>query len=192
MYTLCCKLSHLAELAAQEAALAQLKSKWTSVVSRSTRRPHTTQLPPASSQSTPKAKEDPRSSQSSRSSGLSFSAPDTVAPMSNLLSPSSSTSSRLCLDPVREDLYGESASVSGEASSGDSTWTSMLTQAIGPEGMLLNQQALTEGKRFWGKFVETVSAAAGGTVPLDVVPVAKPESVLPASELSSAVPKLDL
>lgn len=118
-------------------------------------------------------------------------ASDTSASAPTLLSPSSSTSSRLSLDPVREDLHGESASGLGDGASGDTTWASILSQAIGPEGLLLNQQALTEGKRFWGKFVETVSAAAGGTVPLDVV-APKTEAAAAVTEPSHGAPKLDL
>jgi hypothetical protein len=149
-----CQRLTSAELAAQETSLAQLKSRWSNIVARSTRLPTTTQHVSSASSSSAR----PPSSSSSASSGNTS--------LATLLeSPESSTRWTL---PSSDDpaLRDESASAGGGGEQGvlQSLLSTASAMSVGAEG-LINPHTLQEGKRFWGQLVKTVSAAAGGTVP---------------------------
>ncbi|ORY30200.1 hypothetical protein BCR39DRAFT_587990 [Naematelia encephala] len=132
------------ELAQQESALATLKSRWTSIVSRS--------RPPAIAPTI--------TSTTSASSSLSHTQDRPV-------SASSSTSSSISSLATLSETGSESNIAPLQSDDGEASGTSfktLLDSAWGQDGVL-SPQTIEGGKRFWGALVRTVGAAAGGTVP---------------------------
>ena len=67
------------------------------------------------------------------------------------------------------------------------TLAGLLQSALGP-----SEEAIEGGKRFWGQLVKTVSAAAGGTVPMPADDTLDHGSPPVPEEGEGVVPKLDL
>jgi len=135
------------DLAQQEASLSQLKSRWTSLMSRQSSTLNLTSPPTASSHV--------RIRPSQTSSGHPLSSSHRARPAS--MSISSSTSSNL------SSLSSNEVDPDTTVSSIDQSIANLLSSIPG-EGIGM-EEALEGGKRFWGNLVKTVSAAAGGTVP---------------------------
>ncbi|WVW78062.1 hypothetical protein I302_100013 [Kwoniella bestiolae CBS 10118] len=142
------------ELLAQENSLAQLKSRWTTIVSRSALSPtqiihytptatptHTTTRPPQSSRRRPVSMISTSTSTSSASS-LSLATIDEPVPLS---------ASALI------------SSTGGLSNTGAAVLSGIISQTEG----YLGTEVVQGGKRFLGNLWKTVGAAAGGTVPVD-------------------------
>lgn len=150
-----------AELAAQEASLAQLKSRWTSLVSANPlTRPHS-QAPHHTTRIRPTAQSGSTSASSTSTRGthrsiqsISLSS-STSSDLSSLSTDSTSTSSRSehLLAPPLPSL--------------DQSIVQLLSNIPLPTEKIYANEAIEGGKRFWGQLVKTVSAAAVGSVPED-------------------------
>ena len=182
------------ELASQEASLAQLKGRWTAIVSRSapsasprinsTRSSRGHPLSGGSARGTPvpgiarptpiesalQALTASTSSTTSPATSSTGGAPSTT-PAPPAMSTSTSASSHLsALHTPTNDLLDPTLTFDGELAltprDSQSLAAFLQTLSLGttPES-LLGQETIEGGKRFWSQLVKTVSAAAGGTVP---------------------------
>ncbi|WWD08272.1 hypothetical protein V865_006383 [Kwoniella europaea PYCC6329] len=141
------------ELLAQENALAQLKSRWTTIVSRSALSP-TQPEPIYQTHHAPTSR--PSQSQSNRRRPVS------------MISTSTSTSSTSSLslatidEPVPLSASALISSTGGLSNTGAAVLSGLISQTEG----YLGPEVVQGGKRFLGNLWKTVGAAAGGTVPL--------------------------
>ncbi|WWD00937.1 hypothetical protein V866_007875 [Kwoniella sp. B9012] len=141
------------ELLTQENALAQLKSRWTTIVSRSALSP-TQPEPIYQTHHTPASR--PSQSQSNRRRPVS------------MISTSTSTSSASSLslatidEPVTLSASALISSTGGLSNTGAAVLSGLISQTEG----YLGPEVVQGGKRFLGNLWKTVGAAAGGTVPL--------------------------
>ncbi|WWC68248.1 uncharacterized protein I206_102171 [Kwoniella pini CBS 10737] len=175
------------ELLAQENSLAKLKSRWTTIVSRSALSPIQSD-PPAPTPA-------PQSRSSHSRSHTTTQHPLTRRPNSTISSSASASastsSSSLSLTTIDEPLSNALiASTGGLSNTGAAVLSGIISQTEG----YLSPEVVQGGKRFLGNLWKTVGAAAGGTIP-------EQESIKhdnstsngkqPAEE-NHGVPKLDL
>ncbi|WWC59802.1 uncharacterized protein I303_102364 [Kwoniella dejecticola CBS 10117] len=151
------------ELLAQENSLAQLKSRWTTIVSRSALSPIQSQSHSDQTASTSSSTPSSRSSNThARSSTAQY--PLTRRPISTISSSTSTStsSSSMSLATIDEPLANALISTTGGLStSGAAVLSGLISQTEG----YLGPEVVQGGKRFLGNLWKTVGAAAGGTVP---------------------------
>jgi hypothetical protein len=143
------------ELAQQEASLSQLKSRWTSLMTRQSSAFDLTSPPTATSHVRIRPSHHHHTNLSHHSSAHPLSSSHRRQTAS--ISVSSSTSSDLT------SLGSDEIDADATVSSFDQSIANLLSSIPG-EGIGM-EEALEGGKKFWGNVVKTVSAAAAGTVP---------------------------
>ncbi|OCF33747.1 hypothetical protein I316_04459 [Kwoniella heveanensis BCC8398] len=147
------------ELRQQEASLSTLKSRWTSIVSRSALSPTSISIPSHSLRDS-----------HSHSHTHPTPAPTRRARPMSMISNSTSSASSLSLATIDEPTAAASAiaipnglilPTGGLSSTGAAVLSGLMAQTEG----YLGPEVVEGGKRFLGTLWRTVGAAAGGTVP---------------------------
>ncbi|KAK6903384.1 hypothetical protein I203_106887 [Kwoniella mangroviensis CBS 8507] len=141
------------ELLTQENALAQLKSRWTTIVSRSALSP-TQPEPIYQTHHTPPSR--PSQSQSNRRRPVSMISTST----------STSSASSLSLATIDEPMPLSASALISSTGGLSNTGAAVLSGLISQTEGYLGPEVVQGGKRFLGNLWKTVGAAAGGTVPL--------------------------